>query len=292
MFEYLDLTLSPAIQASVREHLGHCQACRKAFEEEQKLSGSLSAMMGHLTRSLQAPSGLQEKALSRIRQSHKPPIIQRIWPAMRWAMAAAACLLIVSITAFLIRQLPPSGTPGAAPMPAISPSIASVPMKQAAPVSARQTREHGQSEPPQNPLAAKRAKPQFQSAADPQAAMAEIKARRIERFAKIESVKQEAFQAMAGRRADAKKSAAALEAAMAEIKARRMERVAGIESEKQEVFQAMAGRRAGANKSAAVLEAAMATIKARQENCFSRIKATQQSLTEKILAARKSVEES
>lgn len=292
MFEYLDASLSPAIQASVREHLGHCQACRKMFDEEQRFSGSLSALLEHSTRSLQIRPGLQEKVMLRVQQLSRSSIIRfpviNIGPVTRWALAAAACLLIASITAFLTWQHPIAVDTSSSLRSAMQSPVASLPVKQDLHVSPPQTEEPNWTEPSQSPLDAKGAKHQSQLAI----AMATAKDRQKSSFASIEARQRHYIRVITQQAEKPNLSAAALETTMVEIKACQIERFAKIEAAQQGCFLGIAQRTARLNQSAADLEAAMTKIKARQEECFLKIKATQQYLAEKIFALQKPIESS
>lgn len=285
MFEYFDATLSPSIQASSQEHLRHCQACRQAFDQEQRFSGSLSGLLKHQTRSLQISADLQEKVLARVRQRPQAAVTRlpliHIRPALRWALAAAACLLIASITAFLTWHQPPGA--GVVSLALRSPPqlpLASLPVQQDIRAST------------QRPINVKWDNRQAQLAAAQETALAEVKAHQEAVFSSIAARQQRYFQELAQRTLQPIHSAVALETAMKKITADQESRFSSLEPPSQRSSQPTTQRAARPARPAVVPEAVLAAIKARQVERFSRIEATQRRLIEKIHAPRKPAESS
>ncbi len=63
LYEYLDETLDCELKAAAREHLGQCDACRRAFLREQALAKSMSQTLDRATAGLSVRPGMRQSVL-------------------------------------------------------------------------------------------------------------------------------------------------------------------------------------------------------------------------------------
>ena len=101
LYEYLDETLTPDLQAAAAEHLRHCADCRRAVEREQALAASLHQAMGQAA----LPLSYRAPAVSNDWCRPANSLLFRLWdwlatPAgIVTAAAAASSLLLVAVYA-------------------------------------------------------------------------------------------------------------------------------------------------------------------------------------------------
>ncbi len=94
---YLDGELDAARAAEFERHLENCRECANALGAEESLRASLRRMSLYE----QAPIALRKKIRVALDAATASPVVLRI-PAWRWLAAAAAILLIASISWFAV----------------------------------------------------------------------------------------------------------------------------------------------------------------------------------------------
>ncbi|MCX7804667.1 MAG: zf-HC2 domain-containing protein, partial [Planctomycetota bacterium] len=100
--EYLDGELDGRAAGEVRSHLASCESCRRELDRLQRVSAAVRALPR-----VPAPEGLARRVAIRLAAEAGPraPAIRRRPPAARmWIPAAAAALLVLSVTISLMAR--------------------------------------------------------------------------------------------------------------------------------------------------------------------------------------------
>ncbi len=103
LYEFLDGALSSRAQAAAEKHLTECDACRQAVQQQRQLAQSLSRQLQSSTESLHLPPAVQHRIKTALADTpasrHEVPSIHLLWRRLAWPLAAAACLILVSVIA-------------------------------------------------------------------------------------------------------------------------------------------------------------------------------------------------
>jgi hypothetical protein len=113
LYDYFDKTLKPDLLESIRDHLGHCPACQKMYDQERELAHSFQDTAARLNDRLHFQfQPLVHSGKSR-RQAKHPIALY----AIQWASAAVLlAILIVSAKHYLFSpaEEPPNHVAGVA----------------------------------------------------------------------------------------------------------------------------------------------------------------------------------
>ncbi len=119
MYEYLDGSLSPRVQAAAEQHLAGCAVCRQALQAERETAQCLSNTFRGATESLRLPPEVGRRVVAALdRQRHVPDEPRGevfFWRRLAWPLAAAASGLLL-LAGFFFFMRPP-GPKMARPQP-------------------------------------------------------------------------------------------------------------------------------------------------------------------------------
>lgn len=110
IYEYFDEAVPPARRKTIEEHLAQCPACGAAFEQERQFSKSLAGLFEQQTRGLRLAPQIRQNVTARLEGRNVTVLLGNVFrkPSLRPSLAAAACLALVCLSAFMLKHLRPA----------------------------------------------------------------------------------------------------------------------------------------------------------------------------------------
>jgi predicted anti-sigma-YlaC factor YlaD len=118
IFEYVEGSLSPRLQAAADAHLAGCVACRELVSRQRQFAQSMSQQLQGATASLRLPPEVGRRVVARVREQTPPPAEPSGWAWLRQRLelplAIGTCALVLLGGIWLVSRGRPPQT-GTAP---------------------------------------------------------------------------------------------------------------------------------------------------------------------------------